>query len=191
MRRFWYDTEFLENGKTIALISIGIVADTGREYYAVNRDAPWRKIKKHQWLMDNVVPHLPQIRGDRRFFAPRQWDMTSPLMRSHERIARDVRLFLTGGHGPAQLWSYFSSYDHVALAQLWGPMSALPPGIPMRTGDIAQEADRLGLADQLPPQTGGLHHALADARWARQAWEFLRRHPAARLDGGAEAKKAL
>ena len=33
--RYFYDTEFLEDGETIDLISIGIVAEDGREYYAV------------------------------------------------------------------------------------------------------------------------------------------------------------
>ncbi len=33
MTRYFYDCEFLENGNTIELISIGIVADDGREYY--------------------------------------------------------------------------------------------------------------------------------------------------------------
>ncbi len=31
--RYWYDTEFIEDGKTIDLISIGIVAEDGRELY--------------------------------------------------------------------------------------------------------------------------------------------------------------
>jgi hypothetical protein len=29
--RYWLDTEFIEDGKTIDLISIGIVAEDGRE----------------------------------------------------------------------------------------------------------------------------------------------------------------
>ena len=35
LMRIFYDTEFLEDGKTIDLISIGMVAEDGREYYAV------------------------------------------------------------------------------------------------------------------------------------------------------------
>ena len=30
---FFFDTEFYENGKTIELISIGIVAEDGSEFY--------------------------------------------------------------------------------------------------------------------------------------------------------------
>lgn len=55
----YYDTEFLEDGATISLISIGMVAEDGREYYAINHDAPWERISKHTWLMSNVVPGLP------------------------------------------------------------------------------------------------------------------------------------
>jgi hypothetical protein len=40
-----YDLEFLEDGRTIELISIGMVCDDGREYYAVNRDMPVRRIR--------------------------------------------------------------------------------------------------------------------------------------------------
>lgn len=36
--RYFYDTEFIEDGQTIELVSIGIVAEDGREYYAVSTD---------------------------------------------------------------------------------------------------------------------------------------------------------
>ena len=36
MRRFFYDTEFIEDGTTIDLVSIGVVDETGREFYAVS-----------------------------------------------------------------------------------------------------------------------------------------------------------
>lgn len=63
--RYWYDTEFHEDGHTVDLISIGIVAEDGREYYAVNHDADWDRVKKNEWLCENVVPHLPLTPGGR------------------------------------------------------------------------------------------------------------------------------
>ena len=36
--RIFYDTEFLDDGKTIDLISIGMVAEDGRELYAVSSE---------------------------------------------------------------------------------------------------------------------------------------------------------
>lgn len=43
-RRIWYDTELYEDGSTIDLISIGMVDDTGHEFYAVNADMPVNRI---------------------------------------------------------------------------------------------------------------------------------------------------
>src|ERR1019366_10460965 len=57
MSRIFYDCEFLEDGRTIDLISIGLAADDGREDYAVASDAPWDRIRKHDWLRRHVGPH--------------------------------------------------------------------------------------------------------------------------------------
>lgn len=35
--RYFYDTEFIEDGHTIDLISIGVVAEDGRSYYAISK----------------------------------------------------------------------------------------------------------------------------------------------------------
>lgn len=165
-----YDLEFLEDGRTIELISIGIVADDGREYYAVNDDATRgsfrRRIARHAWLMENVVPSLPQPSGDWRMHMPKSWpfDYNSPLVKPKALIAEQVREFLLAADEPV-LWADYGAYDHVALCQLWGAMIDKPEGLPMFTCDIQQEALRLGVRwDELPQQTKGLHNALEDAR---------------------------
>ena len=56
-----YDLEFLEDGRTIELISIGIVSDDGREFYAVSSEAPGGRIHQNDWLMANVWPSLPTV----------------------------------------------------------------------------------------------------------------------------------
>lgn len=176
--RFFYDCEFIDDGKTIDLISIGIVRDDGREYYAVNRDVPWKRIARHKWLVDNVVNSLPQIRGDRRFYVDR-WNplalnFQDPAMRDRGQIANDVCDFLLIGDTKPELWAWYAAYDHVCLAQLWGPMMALPEGIPMFTCDIKQEHVRLG-SPNLPSQVDGEHNALADARHDKVMFDFLKK----------------
>ncbi|MFI6986069.1 hypothetical protein ACIBSV_46955 [Embleya sp. NPDC050154] len=173
--RVTYDTEFIEDGQTIGLISIALVAEDDGEYYAVNADMPIRRIRRHPWLMDNVVPGLPQPHGDRRLTMPQRWlyDYASPLSRRSQRIADEVRNFLANTPD-LELWAWYAAFDHVALAWLWGPMSNLPPGIPMWTNDIRQEAHRLGLTDDdLPQQEAGVHNALADARHNLVRLRFL------------------
>ncbi|MFF1483109.1 hypothetical protein ACIGZH_01800 [Streptomyces sp. NPDC058319] len=176
MTRIFYDTEFLEDGKTIELISIGMVTEDGRELYAINedisKDPTHERICKHQWLMENVIPHLPLCTGSskghgrlsaapvyRGFF---NLDMDSNAVMPLRMIRNAVRDFILAVPDP-QLWAWYGAYDHVALAQLFGPMIRLPKGIPMWTNDLRQECERLG-NPHLPKQPGGEHNALADAR---------------------------
>ncbi|MEU2889387.1 3'-5' exoribonuclease domain-containing protein [Streptomyces albidoflavus] len=180
-----YDLEFLENGRTIDLISIGMVADDGREYYAVSSDAPWERINGNPWLMRNVWPHLP-LRGHKsglvtvgsatevQLTNPGVVDTSNTQVRPRWVIANEVRDFIQAAGPDVELWANYGAYDHVALAQLWGPMIALPEGVPMFTHDIQQEARRQGLSwDDLPQQETGEHNALADARHNRTVRRWL------------------
>ena len=178
MTRYYYDCEFLEDGRTIDLISIGIVAEDGREYYAVSKQATRgdlaRRIRKHDWLMANVVPSLPQPHGDWINSMPRRWafDYLSPLVHERDRIADEVRDFLLAGDTAPELWAWYGAYDHVVLCQLWGRMIDLPKGIPMYTRDLKQECDRLG-NPEMPEQASGVHNALEDARHNKVTHDFL------------------
>lgn len=177
--RYFYDTEFLEDGRTIELISIGIVAEDGREYYAVSGDAPWSRIRKNAWLMGYVVPSLPQPRGVWSLSAPKSWlvDFHNPLVKAKATIAEEVRDFLLCADAP-ELWADYCAYDHVVLCQLWGRMMDLPEGIPMFTHDIQHEYSSLGLGPNfpLPEQESGQHNALEDARHCKIRWQFLQQH---------------
>src|SRR5678810_383989 len=147
--RFWFDTEFIENGRTIDLISIGIVSEDGREYY--RESVEWDTTDVNDWVRANVFPHL-------------QWN---GVLRSI--IADEIRAFM--GEKP-EIWAYYADYDWVALCQLFGTMMDLPKGWPMYCRDVKQLCDSLG-NPKLPEQGKGEHYALADARWNMLAWEFL------------------
>lgn len=77
-----------------------------------------------------------------------------------------------------ELWADYGAYDHVALAQLWGPMIRLPKGLPMFTREFQQIWRDRG-EPELPEQTDGQHDALADARHLKASFEHLTSHDAA------------
>src|SRR5690242_14481135 len=54
--KYFLDTEFIEDGKTIDLMSIGIVCEDGREYYAQNVHAGFSRA--NDWVVRNVFPSL-------------------------------------------------------------------------------------------------------------------------------------
>jgi hypothetical protein len=162
-RRFWYDTEFIEYPSTIDLISIGIVADDGREFYGINFDCDFEQA--NPWVRQNVLNQLPD-RPLLRENVKGPW-MSKPAMRQAV-----FDFFRPSKANPFELWGYYADYDHVALCWLFGPMAYLPPGMPMYTLDIKQLAVSLG-NPKLPEQGKGEHNALADAKWNKYAWEFL------------------
>lgn len=160
--KIWFDTEFYENGKTIDLISIGMVREDGATYYAETYDAV-AVASRDEWLKANVLPHL------------------SGPVRTRDEMRAEILSF--AGTGP-EFWAYYADYDWVVLCQLFGRMIDLPDSWPMFCRDVQQVRSERAVID-LPQQSGTEHNALADALWTRAAWEFL--HPVTpSAKGGAE-----
>jgi 3' exoribonuclease, RNase T-like len=149
--RIWFDTEFIEDGRTIDIISIGMVREDGATLYLENRECDHSRAS--DWVKANVLPHL---KGD-------------PCL-NRAGIADAVRKF--AGEKP-EFWGYYADYDWVVLCQLYGTMMDLPKGWPMFCLDIKQACMTIGNA-RLPEQGKDEHHALADALWNKSAWEFIR-----------------
>ncbi len=173
--KYFYDTEFLEDGRTIDLISIGIVAEDGREYYAVAQDADWDRISTHEWLMANVVPQLPPGRAPEWKPKTQIRDEVSAFLRPATLSYPGMPVRDRGRWNPQtvpELWAWYGAYDHICLAQLFGRMIDLPRHIPMWTNDLRQEQHRLG-NPKLPAQPKGLHNALEDARHLRVQYDAL------------------
>lgn len=173
--RIWYDAEFLEDGHTIELISIAMIREAdGAELHLINDEAPWDRIAGEQWLCANVVPHLPLV-GDVQRVRRGQYeftiDRTDPRVQGRKSIADQVEAFILAAGPSVRLRAWYAAYDHVVLSWLWGRMIDHPNGMPMWTGDVRQDHDRLG-NPPLPEQETGQHDTLADARQVR-AWDLL------------------
>lgn len=152
MTKYFLDTEFVEDGRTIDLVSIGVVCEDGREFYAEMPDVDWSKA--NDWVLANVKPHLIGETFPRQDVALHLIDFT-----------------MVDGRAP-EFWAYYGDYDWVVLCQLYGTMMDLPTGWPMFCMDLKQLAVSLG-DPELPAQTSTEHHALADARWNRDIYDWL------------------
>lgn len=180
--KYFLDCEFIENGLTIDLLSIALICEDGREYYAQNAEAKFKA--SGDWVWRNVFPHLKHfdMRGDRccnpksatleSGFTSRCHDRFCPW-RSHFEIRDEIKQFIDiEKRGKPEIWGYYSAYDWVAFCQLFGAMIDLPKGYPMFCRDIIQECKRLG-NPELPKQDSAEHNCLSDARWNKTAYEFL------------------
>jgi hypothetical protein len=153
--RFFYDCEFIEDGLTIELISIGIVDESGgRELYLVSTE--FDPGRAGPWVRSNVLDKLPPP--------------ASAAWQSRRTIRESVLEFVTAGGARPQLWAWFGAYDHVALCQLWGTMPELPRALPRYTRDLRQLWEEAG-SPALPPEPSGAHDALEDARYNLVRWQ--------------------
>lgn len=147
--KYFFDTEFIEDGKTIDLISIGIVAQDGRTLYCESNECALSKA--NDWVKENVIPHL---NGD---------------VQSRFDIALQIKEFV--GQAP-EFWGWYADYDWVVLMQLYGTMMQLPETWPMYCNDLKQLCNMLGNPD-LPKQKTTEHNALNDAIWTKEAYEYI------------------
>jgi hypothetical protein len=180
--RAYFDTEFLEDGKTIEFISIGVVREDGKTFYSVtNNGVTLNRAMKHPWLRNNVLNSLPLTFGSGNGW---EWNFEHPdhkFVRSRDETRNELRKFLLDTPN-LELWSWFGAYDHVVLAQIFGTMMDLPNGIPMWTNDLRQELHRLG-NPRYPEQLEGAHNALEDAKWHMTLGKYLES-----LDGPLETR---
>ena len=153
--RYFYDCEFVEDGHTIDLISIGVVAEDGREYYAVSTE--FDQNRAGTFVRTRVLPALPYP-GD-------------PAWMSRRAIRAGLERFLQVG-ADIELWAWKAAYDHVALVQLWGDMTRLPRWVPRFSHELCQRWEDRG-RPPLPARTEVVHDALADARRNLAIWRVL------------------
>jgi hypothetical protein len=105
--RVWYDAEFSTTAPDIGLVSLGAVAEDGREFYAVSTE--FDPDAAHPWVKKNVLPQLPPP-GD-------------PAWMTRAALREALLDFL--GSEPV-LWAWYGAYDHVALCQLWEHLGRPP-----------------------------------------------------------------
>lgn len=161
MKNYFIDTEFIDDGEKIYFISIGVVCEDGREYYAVSKEFDIQQAWSNDWIRENVIPHIIQSESEKT-----KEDIKADLMWFFhpEKIEDEV-----------VLWGYYCAYDWVAFCQLFGRMIDLPKYFTDQCYDLKQEADKIGIdLEKEVPKNGNSHNALADAWWNYNAWVKLK-----------------
>lgn len=178
--KYFLDFEFIEGFKKplfgkrrhfIDMISVGIVAEDGREYYAISNEFKWDDA--NEWVKENVLSKL-----EGRHCTPSGWFNDSRLWKSNKQIAKEIFEFVNpdlgfhiSGYSNSELregfklnahfkkhnvtstndneyyvaqpefYGYYADYDWVLFCSLFGTMMQLPKGFPMYCIDLKQTLD--------------------------------------------------
>ena len=184
--KYFFDTEFIEDGKTIDLLSIGIVSEDGREFYAESLNADFSKA--NGWVKENVLAHLFSYYAFTTTDGKAAVLQHFPVANSGKggllynwQIALELLLFIGDDKEP-EFWADYGAYDWVALCQLFGTMMDLPETFPMFVRDVQQELRRIYPKGEFPYEwhleLAQEHNALGDARETKRRAEIMDR-----LDG--------
>lgn len=185
----FYDFEFHEDGRVIVPISVGMVKDTGESFYAQSLN--FNPKECNRWVQEHVLPHLYSCPRHEEIIKQAEDEVTDALhyeMWYHkwngcsepdcpwmlkDHMAEEIKNFV-GAEAPT-FYGWYSAYDHVALAQLYGPMVELPANWPMYTFDIRQWHAMVG-EPVIPLQESTVHNALNDAKENLRRYQFLKEY---------------
>lgn len=159
--KYFIDTEFIEDGSTIDLISIGMVWENG-EYYAISEE--FDPTKADDWVKQNVLTKLPP-KTDCSF------SNFSCLYKSRKQIKEDILTIVADNDNKPLFYGWYADYDWVVFCQLFGKMIHLPPNFPRYCRDVKQISDML--ANPRLPQNTDEHNALEDAKWTMKVYNYL------------------
>ena len=196
--KFFIDTEFNEYFKqyklsglpignkipTIDLISIGIVCENNKTYYALNKECNLLDAWNDEWIRNNVLYSIYNnldfnIEKIASFsYAGMQYIFDTYGYKKTE-IASYIKIFVYNNSKDSNIefYGYYSDYDWVVFCWLFGRMIDLPQNFPMFCIDLKQIMEHCKLDNEWKikncPEPKGEHNALIDALWNRDLYNKI------------------
>jgi hypothetical protein len=158
--KLFFDTEFTGLHQNTTLVSIGIVAEDGRELYHHLSDYDYGQIDN--WLRKNVLANLG----------------SAPPIRTIQ--LREIIEFFITPYERVELWGDCQSWDWVLFVNLWGHAFGVPEKIYYIPFDISTLMAAKGIDPDINREEfSGLvgnpqkHNALWDAKVIKACYEKL------------------
>lgn len=138
--KIFFDTEFTGLHQNTSLISIGLVSEDNRTFYAEFND--YDRLQCDDWIKEHVIDNLvmkPPKPGEQEYYHAKR-DKDNPigqdiyngysvqLRNNKETIADELALWLSQ-FGDVEMWSDCLSYDWVLFSQLYGHAFNIPVNV--------------------------------------------------------------
>jgi len=175
---YFLDTEFIEDGTILDLISLAIVSEDDRELYVLNSGA--RLMRADNWVKQHVLQYLPGVSINENKDIVCDNKYCNPLhnwMPMH-KIMLAVIKFIGDDQTPV-FWVDYGAYDWVAFVRCFGRLIDLPKNFPMYFRDFQMLLDicgrpgiptGLGLCSEL---NSTIHIALDDAKDLKKLHTYI------------------
>ena len=180
MVKMFLDTEFTGLHQKTTLISIGLISDRGKTFYAEFTD--YDKNQIDDWLKENVINNLilePHHKKEQNFYHDREGNK----IRGDSALIKIQLTHWFSKFKEIEMWSDCLSYDWVLFNNIFGTAFDIPKNIyyiPFDIctlfklkgvdPDISREAFAFG--DNIP-KDARKHNSLWDARVIKKCYERL------------------
>lgn len=185
--KIFFDTEFTGLHKNTTLISIGLVAEDGRTFYAELND--YDESQVDDWIRDNVIKNLimnPPREGEQEYYVRSRFREDVPLteqwslqMRgSKQEVSDELYLWLTQ-FDKVEIWSDCLAYDWVLFNDIFGHAFNIPKNVYYIPFDICTLFKLKGIDPDINREKfanmifNSKHNALYDAKVIKACYERL------------------
>lgn len=178
--KIYFDTEFTGLHKNTTLISIGLIDDDGRTFYAELND--YDKSQCNDWIQENVIKHL--VLPKTGCISYDENDTWCNVRGNKETVKNELKRWLSK-YDTVQLVSDVCHYDMVLFIDLFGGAFDIPENLCPACHDINQdiakfykmsEADAFDYSREEiigDSVEGDKHNALYDAKVIRAiSWKI-------------------
>lgn len=176
--KIFFDTEFTGLHKNTTLISIGLVSEDNRVFYAELNDYDITQVDR--WIHENVILNLKFNKFDEIYpksipRLSREYSMKS----NKNMVAESLRDWLSQ-FDYVEMWSDCLSYDWMLFCDLFGHAFEIPPNVYYIPFDISTLMRIKGIdpdinREEFLGMKGIKHNALHDAIVIKVCYEKLMR----------------
>lgn len=173
MKKIFIDTEFTALSQSSELISLAMVSECGKTFYAIFDDYDTSSVS--DFVKENVITHL-NFKGNHDDFSEMR------IKGSKDEIVPLIKKWLSQ-FSQVQMWADVPHYDWVLFCQLFGGALYIPENIHYICMDLATLLSVKGYdvdvarATLLPPEDipedYEIHNALSDAQLGIRLLDFL------------------
>lgn len=170
MTKIYFDTEFTGLHQNTTLISIGLISECGKTFYAEFNDYDFNQVD--DWLRENVISHL-QYNGTFQILEGSKTDIS---YKSTTENIKDKLTIWINQFDEVEIWSDCLSYDWVLFNQIFGHAFNIPKNIYYIPFDLSSLFKIYGYDPDLSRKDfSGLneatHNALGDAKMIKACYD--------------------
>lgn len=171
--KLFFDTEFTGLHKNTTLISIGIISEDGKTFYAELNDYDINQISDDKWILENVIDNL--------LYGTEYFDIAADkvVYGNKKEVSYALKDWLQQ-FDEVEIWSDCLAYDWVLFNDLFEHAFNIPNNIYyipfdictlMKLKNVDPDISREEYIDHYP--VGKKHNSLYDARIIKACYEKL------------------